>query len=66
MARDNSATQKLKGKAQKAIGEYQQRTGQGVKGGISKAKGELNERLADAKNKFGRDNKSKDEVDDRI
>jgi hypothetical protein len=54
MAHDSAVKQKLKGKAQKAIGEYQQQTGQGVKGGITKAKGELNEKIADARKKMGK------------
>jgi len=41
--------QKLKRKAQKAKGEYLIRSGKVIKGGIAKAKGELNERIADAK-----------------
>lgn len=60
---DDAMKQKLKGKAQKAIGEYQQQMGQGVKGGISKAKGELNEKIADARMKMGN---KKDEVADDI
>ena len=48
----NASAQKLKGKAQQALGEYQMATGQNVKGGISKAKGVLNEKVADAKLSF--------------
>ena len=42
-------TQKLKGKAQQAVGEYHLSKGHVVKGGIAKAKGKINEGLADLK-----------------
>ncbi len=45
----NDVNQKLKGKAQKVKGQVQQEMGQGVKGGITKIKGHLNETLADIK-----------------
>jgi uncharacterized protein YjbJ (UPF0337 family) len=60
----NAVTQKLKGKAQKAKGEYQKRTGHGIKGGISRAKGELNEKIGDARLKMdrkARENRDADE-----
>ena len=60
----DATAQKLKGKAQKAMGEYHQAMGKGVKGGILKAKGELNERIADAKLKFGRDKYSTADLGD--
>ena len=60
----DAKAQKLKGRAQKAVGEFQMKTGQTVKGGISKAKGELNERVADARLSFGKEDYDAEEGDD--
>jgi hypothetical protein len=45
----NDLGQKLKGMSQEIKGEYEQQTGQGVKGGISKLKGKFNKTMADIK-----------------
>lgn len=47
--------QKIKGKAQQVQGAFEQKTGHGVKGGIRKLKGKLNETIADAKLNARRD-----------
>jgi hypothetical protein len=51
----DALAQKAKGKLQKAKGELQQETGHGVKGGVAKAKGEVNDKMADLKLKANRE-----------
>lgn len=41
--------QKIKGKAQQLQGDFNQKRGQGVKGGFQKLKGKVNEAIADSK-----------------
>lgn len=47
---DSPLEQKVKAKAQQAKGEAYEYLGQGVKGGIAKAQGKINEKIADLRN----------------
>lgn len=49
MGKLDDINQKIKGKIDQAKGEIDIKSGHGVKGGITKLKGKINESIADAK-----------------
>jgi hypothetical protein len=56
----DDAGRKLRAKGQKIKGEMQQQSGQGLKGGVTKAKGNINDAIAD----FGINSRRRNNVDD--
>jgi hypothetical protein len=53
---------KIRAKGQKVKGELQQQSGEGLKGGITKAKGNLNDTLADFELDTNRSSRDRDDT----
>jgi uncharacterized protein YjbJ (UPF0337 family) len=59
-------TQKIKGKAQKVVGDIQMKTGSKARGAVNKIKGEFNDSVGGARMKAQNDREDVEHTDDTI